>query len=306
MMVEGNKMTVRLLGKYIFSFSKNNPAVLRVSSGETVEINTLDCFSNQLQGPKDTLESMDWERVNPATGPVFVEGAQPGDVLKVTVQDIKLAEQGVMAAGKGLGVLGHLLEGLQSKLIPISEGKAVFDSKLEIPLNPMIGVIGVAPENEGVNCGTPGSHGGNMDNLMITTGAVLYLPVYVEGALFALGDLHAAMGDGEIGVTGVETSGTVTVTLEVVKGLKINNPVLENKDSFTTIASRENLEEAVKAAAEDMACILENRIPLAMSELAMLMSAVGHTQICQVVDPLRTARFVMPKWVLERYKFSFI
>lgn len=289
----------------IFKFSKNNKAAIRVSSGDIVEMETLDCFSNQIVTVEDKLEGIDWSRINPATGPVFVEGAEPGDVLKVTIESIKLSNQGVMSVGEGLGVLGHLLQGMESRVIPVEDNMAVFDSRLSIPLNPMIGVIGVAPPEEEINSGTPGAHGGNMDNLMITTGATLYLPVFVKGALFALGDLHAAMGDGEIGVSGIEIAGSVRVKLEVIKGLKLHNPVLENKDKFTTIASAENLEDAVKQAAVDMYEVLGARLSLTLGEIAMIMSAVGHTQICQVVDPLKTARFVMPKWVLEKYDFSF-
>ena len=298
-------MNFKLSNNSIFKFSSKNTPALKVNSGDVVEIYTYDCFSNQLQTQEDTLEAMDWERINPATGPVYIEEAKEGDVLKVTIEEIRLNSQGVMVAGEGSGVLGHMLKGMESKILPIKDNKAVFDEKLSIPLNPMIGVIGVAPSKEEINSGTPGKHGGNMDNLMITTGATIYFPVFTEGALFALGDLHAAMGDGEIGVTGIEIAGSVKVKLEIVKGLKLNNPVLENKESFTTVASEVNLEDAVNQATIDMAEILRARMPMGLHKIAMLMSAVGHTEICQVVDPLKTARFVMPKWVLETYDFKF-
>jgi amidase len=290
----------------IFAFSKDSAPALVVSSGARVEIQTMDCFANQVQRAEDTLQAIDWDRINPATGPIFVESAQPGDVLKVTINGINLNHQGVMAAGKGLGVLGDYMEELNSKLIPIKDNKALFNSELEIPLNPMIGVIGVAPAEGDVNCGTPGSHGGNMDNAMITTGAVLYLPVFAPGALFALGDLHAAMGDGEIGVTGVEIAGVVDVTLEVIKGMKLDNPVLENKDCISTIASAALLDDAVKQSTVDMSKLLLKRLPMSVYDLTMLMSISGQAQICQVVDPLKTARFVMPKWILNKYNFSLV
>lgn len=298
-------MDFQLSNNSIFKFSSKNAPALKVNSGDVVEIHTYDCFSNQLQTPEDTLEAMDWERINPATGPIYIEEAKEGDVLKVTIEEINLNNQGVMVAGEGSGILGHMLKGMESKIIPIKDNEGIFDEQLSIPLNPMIGVIGVAPSKEEINSGTPGHHGGNMDNLMITRGATIYFPVFTDGALFALGDLHAAMGDGEIGVTGIEIAGSVKVKLEVVKGLKLNNPVLENKESFTTIASEINLEEAVNQATIDMAEILKERMTMGLHKIAMLMSAVGHTEICQVVDPLKTARFVMPKWVLETYDFKF-
>jgi amidase len=301
----GAIMSIKISNCKIFKFSKDNPYVAKIQSGDMVEIETLDCFSNQLKTKEDTLDAIDWNQINPATGPIYIEGAMPGDTLKVTIEDIVLCDQGVMAAEEGGGPLGHLLKGTKTKIIPIIDGKAIFDSKLSIPLKPMIGVIGVAPGEEDINTGTPGNHGGNMDNLMITKGSTLYLPIFVEGALFALGDLHAVMGDGEIGVTGVEIPGSVKAKLEVMKGLTLNNPVLENAEKFTTIASEKNLEDAVNRATVDMAMILKERIDMDLHDIAMLMSAVGNTEICQVVDPLRTARFVMPKWVLKGYGFEF-
>lgn len=290
--------------KHFFSFSSKNTPALSVASGNVVEIETMDCFSNQIQNPSDTVEMIDWSKINPATGPILVEGAEAGDTLKVEILDISVAKKGVMVAGKDEGTLGHLLEGVHTKVIPIKGSVAIFDSKLSIPLNKMIGVIGVAPKAGEVSCGTPGSHGGNMDNLMITTDSTLYLPVFVKGALFGLGDLHAAMGDGEIGVTGVEVAGSVKLRLEVVKNLKISDPILSNGDYFTTIASEKTVDDAIAKATENMAFILKDRIPLDLHEIAMIMSATGQAQICQMVDPLKTARFAMPKWVLDAYKFE--
>lgn len=283
--------------RLIYAFDKKLEPILRVPSGTTLEMETCDCFENQIQTEDTPFESLDWDRVNPATGPIFIEGAEPGDVLKVSIQRIQLADQGVMAVGPGLGVLGEQMERYEAKVIPIREGKAVFN-QWQLPLNPMIGVIGVAPAEEAVSCGTPGAHGGNMDNKMITEGATLYLPVFVPGALFALGDLHAVMGDGEISVSGVEIAGQVTVHLEVIKGKNLTDPALENQEEISTIASAPTLDEAVKKSVANMAKLLQEALDLSLGELTMLMSAVGQTQICQVVDPLMTARFVMPKWIL--------
>ena len=102
-----------------------------------------------------------------------------------------------MTTGPGLGVMGHRLDEFAVKMIPIESDHAIFNDNVHIPLNKMMGVIGVAPENEPISCGTPGSHGGNMDTTLIAEGATLYLPVFHQGAL-GLGDMHAAMGDGEI------------------------------------------------------------------------------------------------------------
>ncbi|MCW1928074.1 acetamidase/formamidase family protein [Bhargavaea beijingensis] len=288
----------------IYAFDKTHEPVKRVESGTTIEIETYDCFENQVQSADTKIGGIDWERINPATGPIYVEGAQPGDVLKVRIEKLEIGNQGVMATGPDLGVLGHRQEEMASKIIPVEGDHAVFDDKLKIPLNKMIGVIGVAPEGEPVPCGTPGAHGGNMDTTLIAEGATLYFPVFAEGALFALGDFHAAMGDGEIGVSGIEVPGKATVTLEVVKEGALRHPLLENGDGIAFLVSKPTLDEAAKAAVEEMADFLLTRTDLGAADLAMMLSAAGQSQISQIVDPLMTARFFVPKYVLDAYNVT--
>ena len=174
--------------RVLFAFARDLEPALRVASGDTVRIRTQDCFGNQVQTPEDELDEIDWDRINPATGPVFVEGAVPGGALKVTIENIELDPQTASCTGKDEGVCGDRFDAWSTHLCAIDGDKLVWNDQLSIPLNPMIGVIGVAPAGDPVNCGTPGSHGGNMDNTAITTGATLYFPVAVEGALFGCGD----------------------------------------------------------------------------------------------------------------------
>ncbi|MGG0642545.1 acetamidase/formamidase family protein [Sporosarcina gallistercoris] len=285
----------------IYTFSKTHPPVKRIDAGTTIEIETYDCFKNQIQTAETKLSGIDWDAINPATGPVYVNGAASGDVLKVTIQKLNIGNQGVMSTGPELGVMGHRLTELETKIIPIENGMAKFNDRLSIPLNPMIGVIGVAPKGEPISCGTPGSHGGNMDTKLITEGAVLYFPVHAEGALFALGDFHAAMGDGEVGVSGIEVPGSAVVTLDVIKNTPLHHPLLENEKGFTFLVSASTLDEAVKIAVEETADLLAERTKLSLAEVTMLLSAVGQVQVSQVVDPLVTVRFFVPRYVLETY-----
>lgn len=288
----------------IYAFSKSHEPILNVASGETVKIDTFDCFKNQIQSEDQEVSAIDWDQVNPATGPVFIEGAAPGDILKVTIEELEIGNQGVMVTGPELGVMGHRMEAMESKIIPIKNGKALFNDRLHLPLNPMIGVIGVAPEGEPVSCGTPGAHGGNMDTKLITKGATLYFPVAAEGALFALGDFHAAMGDGEISVSGIEVPGSATVCFEVIKGSRLKHPLLKNEDGLAFLVSAMTLDEAVSTAVEEMIDLLQPQSDLTVSEMTMLMSAAGETQISQVVDPLVTARFFVPNHVLDGLGFQ--
>jgi amidase len=285
----------------IYAFSKDNAPVKHVEPGTTIEIETYDCFENQVQSADTKIAGIDWDKINPATGPIYVNGAKPGDVLKVTIDKLEIGSQGVMATGPDLGVMGHRLEELESKIIPIVDGFALFNDRVKVPLNPMIGVIGVAPEGEPVSCGTPGAHGGNMDTKLIAEGATLYFPVFAEGALFALGDFHAAMGDGEIGVSGIEVPGKVTVTLDILKATSLRHPVLVNEEGIAFIVSAATLDEAVKTAVEEAIDFLLPHTDMTLAELTMLMSAAGDAQISQVVDPLMTARFFVPQYILDAY-----
>ncbi|MFD2922498.1 acetamidase/formamidase family protein [Halobacillus naozhouensis] len=294
---------VQMLAKdsYVYVMRKENKPALKVQAGEQVVMDTYDCFENQIQTEDATFTSIDWERINPATGPVYVEGAQAGDILQVRIDNIELGEKGVMATGPKLGVMGHRIDDFQIKMVEVKDNEVVFDDKVTLPLQPMIGVIGVAPENEGVSCGTPGAHGGNMDTKLVTTGATLYFPIFQEGGLFSLGDVHAAMGDGEVCVSGVEIPAKVTLTLDVIKGYSIDYPYIENEAGAASLVSRESLDEAADLAVENMIDLLQPQTDLTLAEFTMLMSAAGEVQVSQIVDPLKTARFFVPKRILEGY-----
>jgi len=286
--------------KLVYTMSRENKPVLEVESGATVIFETCDCFENQISSCDQSIEKLDWSRINPATGPLCVKGAEPGDVLKVAIEKIEINDYGVMAAIPGAGIFGENIESSSIKIIPIKDGKAVFNDNIHIPCKPMIGVIGVAPEEGAIPNGEPGAHGGNMDNNKIVEGSVLYLPVFHPGALLSMGDLHAVMGDGEVMVTGVEIGGRVTVKVDIIKGRKLNNPILEYEDRIYTIASKEDLYQAVKTSAEDMLHLVMNKLGMGINEAGMLLSAVGDTEICQIVDPKMTARFSIPKDIIGK------
>ncbi|MGQ0513317.1 acetamidase/formamidase family protein, partial [Bacillus sp. D-CC] len=150
--------------------------------------------------------------------------------------------------GANLGVMGEELHENTVKIVSVHNEHVLFSNELQIPINPMIGVIGTAPKEESISCGTPHDHGGNMDCKEIKEGTTLLLPVNVPGALLALGDLHAAMGDGEIGVSGVEVAGEVTVTVQIIKGKKWPLPMAIQKEKVMTIASEKLLDDAANRA----------------------------------------------------------
>lgn len=290
--------------KTLFSFDKDLKPVLKVPSGETVRIRTKDCFGNQLQGPEDQLSEIDWEAINPATGPIYVEGAVSGGTLKVHIDNIELDAQTSSCTGKDEGVCGDRFSDWATHFCKVEDGRVVWDERLSIPVAPMIGVIGVAPEGEPVNCGTPGKHGGNMDNTAIAAGATLYFPVAVDGALFGCGDMHAVMGDGEVSVSGAEVAGYVTVTLTALPELSVPNPLIENDTHFGIIVSAESLDKAAELAVQQMVDLLASRTNESEADLVMLLSLVADVRVCQMVDPEKTVRFMVPKYVLDAIGFS--
>lgn len=290
--------------KTLFSFDKDLEPVLKVPSGETVRIRTKDCFGNQLQGPEDQLSEIDWEAINPATGPIYVEGAVAGGTLKIHIDNIELDAQTSSCTGKDEGVCGDRFSDWATHFCKVEDGKVVWDERLSIPLAPMIGVIGVAPEGEPVNCGTPGKHGGNMDNTAIAAGATLYFPVAVDGALFGCGDMHAVMGDGEVSVSGAEVAGYATVTLTALPELSVPNPLIENDTHFGIIVSAESLDKASELAVQQMVDLLASRTNESEADLVMLLSLVADVRVCQMVDPEKTVRFMIPKYVLDAIGFS--
>lgn len=281
----------------IFAFSPNNQPVLTVSPGEQVHFELWDALCGQYE-TDETKAAFDWERVNPATGPVYIEGAEEGDILSVTINKINIAPHGVALCGKGMGVMGNVLEKTASRKIAIEGNEAIFSEKIRLPLNKMIGVIGTAPKDEDIRCGVPDHHGGNMDCKEITEGATVYLPVYVKGALLAMGDLHAVMADGEIGVTGVEVSGSVIATINVIKAKKMPLPMLENDLFIMTLASHVDLDVAVEMAVANMVEYLEHQ-GFDKYDATMLISLIADVRICQVVDPKKTARVEFPKKYLS-------
>ncbi|PEZ25908.1 acetamidase [Bacillus anthracis] len=288
----------------IYAMSPENKPCMEVEIGSRLIFETYDCFENQIDSEDVVFQELDWNRINPATGPVYIIGAEPGDILVVTIEKIKIEEQGVLTTGTNLGVMGEELHENTVKIVPIHNKHVLFSSKIQIPINPMIGVIGTAPKEESISCGTPLDHGGNMDCKEIKEGTTLLLPVNVPGALLALGDLHAAMGDGEIGVSGVEVAGEVTVTVQIIKGKKWPLPMAIQKEKVMTIASEKLLDDAANRTVRNMVTFLHEELEMSKADATLILSAAGDLKVCQVVDPLKTARMELSMGYVEKLGFN--
>jgi amidase len=283
----------------IFAMDKQNQPVLYVDSGERFIVETEDCFSHQIVESDDVLnDNFDYSRVNPATGPIFVNGCQPGDTLKVKIHKIEAESRGVVEVYPGWGPLGNKVEKAETKVVSISDGWVKFGKYL-LPLHPMVGVIGVAPAGEAVLCGSPGSHGGNLDTVDLAEGAEIYLPVFVSGAKLALGDIHAIMGDGEICGTGVEIRAEVDIEVEIYKSWQLSIPVIKTKESYFFIGSGKTVEEAIYITAEEAVRFIQDRNNLSWTEAYMMASIATDLLFSQVVNPLKTVRIRIPRKIID-------
>ncbi len=287
----------------IYAFSPDNAPVLKVDSGARVVFETTDCYNGQLISEDSPRSTQDESYANPATGPLYIEGAAPGDTLEVTIESIELDAYGIMAIGPGSGPAGDFISDEETRFMKISDNTIHFSSSLKLEARPMIGVIGTAPGQARISTIVPDAHGGNMDCREIRVGSKVYLPVNVPGGLLSMGDLHALMGDGEAGGCGVEAGGKVTVQVRVIKNCDFPLPAVVTEDAFMCITSKETLDEAARCCVNDMHSFLTQAVGLEKKEANMLISAAGQLKVCQIVDPLLTVRMEIQLKHLEAYGY---
>lgn len=289
--------------KVIYKFAHEMEHVDTVASGEVFEVETNDCFFQQVCQEDQKIEAIDFNKVNPATGPIYIEEAKAGDLLKVKILKIQVNEKGVAAVIPNAGILGNQVQQSVVKVIEVKDEHAYF-AGIKIPVHPMIGVMGVAPAQKDGDwsTGTPWKHGGNMDTKDITTGSVLYFPIHQKGALLALGDCHAAMGDGEVGVSGLEIPAKVTLQVELIKNKTVTWPLVETQEHVMVIASGDTLEDAVYQATDQAVHHLKESLGITWEEAYILTSLTVDLKISQVVDPKMTVRAAIPKHIVSAEK----
>ena len=284
--------------KYTFG---GHPPVLKLKPGTLLETWTEDCYDGAVKKPTDIPSQVaPIGRDNPQTGPFYVEGAQPGDILAVHIVDLEPSrDYAVSSSYPGFGALtGTDYTALLNPPLPEKVWWYTVDKKkwtvstrldnrtLEIPMNPFLGCIATAPQRgEARWTVTPEAYGGNMDAYMIKKGATVYLPVNVEGALLQFGDGHLAQGEGEIIGTAVESALNVKVKVDVIKGKSIGWPRIENDEYVMTTGSYRPLEDAFRIAYKEMVLWLVDEFGFSQMDAYQLCSQVGEVDIVQVVDP---------------------
>lgn len=292
--------------KAIYEYTENLTPVETVKSGETVIFEANDCFYQQLRKEGATIEDLNMAHLNPATGPVEIEGAEVGDLLAVTIEKIDLSDFGTALCEPGHGVLGSLEFNRAQRDVRIEGKYAIFSDEIKIPLNPMVGVIGVASKagNGSWQNAIPWKHGGNMDTTAIKEGSTLYLPVGQDGAMFALGDCHACMGDGEMSFAALEIKADVTVRFELIKnkGKNVEWPFLAHDDKISFIVSAETGDEASFKAAEVAIHQIAKALDISFEEAYMLGSLAVDLEVSQLVNPMKTYRATISTEILSLEK----
>lgn len=292
--------------------------VLRIASGETVRVETMVARGIErlrLAGVKDDeipqslkdVEKAITDRgpgAHPLTGPIYVEGAEPGDSLEVHIEAIEfLHPYGVGGFIPGGGTLPEDFPYAKFKLVRVNEkaGTGEFASGVTLKLAPFFGSIGVAPPSilGRVSSGPPGPHAGNLDNKELVVGSTLYLPVHVPGALLSIGDGHGMQGDGEVSLTALETSLRGTIRLVVRKGKKISWPRAETPTHYITMGLNEDLDQAAKMATREMIDFLVIEKGLSRDDAYVLCSLAVDLHVTQLVDQTKGVHAMLPKSIFK-------
>lgn len=290
------------------TFGPLNKPVATVNPDEVVEVETWDCFANLVtprKTLKDVLESGPRPYDNPVTGPIYIEGAEPGDALVIEIIDVSIPDMSVTVVVPGFGGLEGWLEASPplTKFSKIKNGKVIYQlndgREIEVPVEPFIGTMGVSPAAEAISTVVPGKHGGNMNAQEVCPGNRLYLPVSVKGALLGLGDVHAVQGDGEICGTAIEIPSIVTIKIDVIKDKRIDWPRVESPNEIMTVCSARPLEDAVRLAFLELIMWLENDYGFERYDAYMFLSVAAKVRLAQIVDPLFTVVSKLPKAFLS-------
>jgi amidase len=262
-------------------FSPDEPPALRIApgTGERIAFETSDAVYAQLHEHKDMAKLT--AQINPVTGPLYVEGAKPGDTLAVSIHEIRLKDYGWSVSLPGSGALQHVMgEEMFTRKVPIdADGVHVTERHVFAAL-PMIGCIGTAPA-EGSNSTIMPTYGqgGNMDLTDCKPGSVVYLPVMVDGALLSIGDIHAIMAEGESSFVAIEAEGVAVVSVDLVHGMPLRAPRVETPDEWIFVGLGDPVQESIRRGYEDVFGFLVDDNGWDRGDAFAVLSAVGHSRL---------------------------
>ncbi len=299
---------MRIVNRNQFSyyFGKETGEPFYIKSGEEFSVETRDCFEDKIKQPEDLENPEIFEFImsnrNPITGPIFIEGSEPGDTLQIHIKDIALANRVLTLIGWDVEEDPHRIFPQKKALFyEVLDGKIAINKNISLAIDPLVGTIGVAPKGECIKSEKQGNFGGNMDCSEVKIGSTLWLPVFVEGGLLGLGDVHAIQADGEVGMP-FEVSATVVLSVDLIKGRKksMKWPRAESSDNISTIVSDKTFEKAAFEAHREMMHWLQEDYRWNNEDIFTLLNMVAHPRVCQFVCPSVTVRCSLSKKYLPQ------
>jgi amidase len=267
---------------------------LTVASGEVLLVETWDAYMGTWAADQEP------QVTGPATGPIAVQEASPGDTLRIDILAIEPGPAAMHDVRAGRGFLGNTFTQRRPTVMPIEDGHLLFPGGIKIPLRPSIGLIATTPVEPQQTASDSGPYGGDIDIQELTAGSTIWLPVFVPGGLLVLGDCHAVVGDGAVGGTGAECAADITLRLTVEKALAIERPRALTPDHFITIAYAEDMTQAMQQAVQDMVDFLVQEKGMEPYDAYSLLSLAGNVRMSRTLRAISPVKMMLSRHVLEQ------
>jgi amidase len=270
------------------------PPAITLASGESLVVETWDAYKGDWGAHEEPRV------LAPATGPIAVEGADPGDVLRVDLLAISPGSTAMHDLRGGRGFLADVRLERRVTVMPIEDGRLRFPGGLTIPINPSIGLVATTPREIQRTSSDSGPYGGDLDLKELTAGSTVWLPVFVPGGLLVLGDCHAVVGDGAVGGTGAECSAEITVRVTVEKGRPLERPRALTPEYFVTLAYGEDVGRAMRQAVRDMVDFLSRELSVEPWAAGTLLSLAGDVRVSRTFRPISPVKMLLSRHVLDQ------
>jgi amidase len=270
------------------------PAAITIASGEELVVETWDAYMGVWGADQQPAV------LGPATGPIAVQGASPGDALRVDILAITPGTAAMHDVRAGRGFLGDTFVERRPTVLPIQDNHLLFPGGLRIPLNPSVGLIATTPPEPQQTASDSGPYGGDIDMKELTAGSTIWLPVLVPGGLLVLGDCHAVVGDGAVGGTGAECSAEITLRVTLEKEQTVARPRALTPQYFVTIAYGEDVGQAMQQAVRDMVDFLVRHKGLEPYTAYTLLSLVGDIRVSRTFRPISPVKMLLSRRLLEQ------
>jgi len=280
----------------IYVLDPRNPPAISIDSGEELMVETWDAF----EGARDPKSLEESALRGPATGPIYVNGAEPGDALKVEFISITPKEGAVHMVRPGRGFLETEFTDAYPTVMALEDGHAVLPSGVRLPLAPSMGLVATTPTYPQSTASDSGPYGGDIDMKELIAGSTLYLPVFVPGGLLAMGDCHALVGDGAVAGTGAECSADTLIRVTVEKEMRLSCPRALTLDYFVVLSYGEEPGPAMRQAVREMVDFLVKEKGMAPYDAYTLLSLAGDVRISRTFRPISPVKMMLSRQVLEQ------